>query len=117
MGKLDFEVQKNDDELFRKSEGNEKTEKGDGSSTKPEGSGKSTTPSGSLRTTLKYSDWKDMVLMALGTFGCVADGLTMPAMMLVIGKLMNGYAASSLTLADIDKVGLKTILKVQFPCF
>ena len=105
MGKLDLEAQK-DDTLTSKPEANEKIEKDDGSSTKPEESGKPATPSGSLRSILRYSDWKDMVLMTLGTFGCVADGLTMSAMMLVISKLMNAYAVTSLSLADIDKVGL-----------
>ncbi|RVW27851.1 putative multidrug resistance protein [Vitis vinifera] len=105
MGKLDLEAQK-DDTLTSKPEANEKIEKDDGSSTKPEESGKPVTPSGSLRSILRYSDWKDMVLMTLGTFGCVADGLTMSAMMLVISKLMNAYAITSLSLADIDKYAL-----------
>ncbi|CBI14902.3 unnamed protein product, partial [Vitis vinifera] len=105
MGKLDLETQK-DDTLTSKPEGNEKIEKDDVSSTKPEESGKPATPSGSLRSILRYSDWKDMVLMTLGTFGCVADGLTMSAMMLVISKLMNAYAVTSLSLADIDKYAL-----------
>ena len=95
------------DPLSSKPEANERIEKYDGSSTKLEESEKSATPSGSLRTILKYSDWKDMVLMTLGTFGCVADGLCMSAIMLVLSKLMNDYALTSLSLADIDKVGLK----------
>lgn len=33
--------------------------------------------SGSLRTVLQHSDWKDAVLMAIGSIGSVADGSAM----------------------------------------
>ncbi|XP_059638896.1 ABC transporter B family member 15-like [Cornus florida] len=90
MGELDQEIEKSD-EL----------------SSKPEGNGNPTTSGGSLRMVLKHSDWIDMLLMVLGTIGCVSDGMCMPAVLLVLSHLMNGYAAaSSLTLEDIDKYAL-----------
>lgn len=52
--------------------------------------------------------------MALGTIGCVADGACMSAIMLVLANLMNGYAAAtSLTPKVINKVSLRTNVKVQ----
>lgn len=69
---------------------------------------KTRTALGSLMTVLKHSDWKDMVLMGLGTLGSVADGLSMASIMIVLSNLMNGYASSSLGLEDINKVPIKT---------
>lgn len=83
-------------------------EKNKGSVSKPEGSGNPRRAPGSLRMVLKHSDRIDMFLMALGTIGCVADGLTMTAIMLVLSRLMNGYAAAaSLTLVDVNKVSIE----------
>ncbi|XP_021275567.1 ABC transporter B family member 15-like [Herrania umbratica] len=59
---------------------------------------------GSLRMVLKQADWKDMVLMMLGIIGCVADGLAMALIMIVLSKLMNSYAAgASFNLEVINK--------------
>lgn len=80
-------------------------ERNSGSAGKPEGNeNQETRPRGSLRTILKQSDGTDMLLMVLGTIGCVADGASMAIIMLVLSNLMNGYAASSLTSEDINKV-------------
>ncbi|KAL7191798.1 hypothetical protein ACSBR2_023801 [Camellia fascicularis] len=69
-----------------------------------------TIPPGSLRTVLKHSDGLDMLLMALGTIGCVADGACMSAIMLVLASLMNGYAAAtSLTPKVINKYALSLL--------
>ncbi|CAK9144596.1 unnamed protein product [Ilex paraguariensis] len=75
---------------------------------KTEGSGNPRRPRGSLRTVLKHSDWLDMLLMAVGTIGCVADGLSMSVIMLVLSQLMNGYASvdSPLNPEDINKYAL-----------
>ncbi|GMP33970.1 hypothetical protein CsSME_00007054 [Camellia sinensis var. sinensis] len=65
---------------------------------------------GSLRTVLKHSDGLDMLLMALGTIGCVADGACMSAIMLVLANLMNGYAAAtSLTPKVINTYALSLL--------
>ncbi|KAL5717922.1 ABC-type xenobiotic transporter [Ranunculus cassubicifolius] len=65
---------------------------------------KTATKSVSLLSVLKYSDSKDVVLMILGTIGCCADGISMAAIMVVLSKVMNGYASkTSLTLHEINK--------------
>ncbi|KAI8020547.1 ABC transporter B family member 17 [Camellia lanceoleosa] len=69
-----------------------------------------TIPPSSLRTVLKHSDGLDMLLMALGTIGCVADGACMSAIMLVLANLMNGYAAAtSLTPKVINKYAVSLL--------
>ena len=68
----------------------------------------SSMPSGSLRTVLKYSDWKDVLLMALGSIGSVADGSAMSLIMIILSYLMNSYGGSSVTIEDINKVGSQT---------
>ncbi|GFZ07863.1 hypothetical protein Acr_19g0008000 [Actinidia rufa] len=71
------------------------------------GSVKRASPPGSLRMVLKHSDGLDMLLMTLGTVGCIADGVCMSAIMLVLSNLMNGYAAAAtLTPHDINKYAL-----------
>lgn len=58
----------------------------------------------------QHADWKDIVLMALGTTGCFVDGLSVSVMMLVLSHLMNSYASlSSLTLADVNQVSCQYI--------
>lgn len=61
---------------------------------------------GSLRLVLKHSDSLDKFLMALGTIGCVVDGLFLPVNMLVLSHLMNSYGGgpSAFTSEDINKV-------------
>ncbi|KAK1427694.1 hypothetical protein QVD17_16387 [Tagetes erecta] len=55
----------------------------------------------------RHADWNDMVLMVLGMCGCFVDGLSVSAMMLVLSRLMNGYASvSSLTLEDVNQYAL-----------
>ncbi|KAF8390545.1 hypothetical protein HHK36_025072 [Tetracentron sinense] len=82
-------------------------EKNGDSSSKTEGNGNSIKKSGSLRMIFKHSDLMDTLLMVLGTIGCVADGLSLSVIMLVLSNMMNNYAAtSSLTLKDVDKYAL-----------
>ncbi|PWA74003.1 NHPM bacteriocin system ABC transporter, ATP-binding protein [Artemisia annua] len=58
----------------------------------------------------QHADWKDIVLMALGTTGCFVDGLSVSVMMLVLSHLMNSYASlTSLTLADVNRYALAFI--------
>jgi ATP-binding cassette subfamily B (MDR/TAP) protein 1 len=56
---------------------------------------------------LNQSDWKDMLLMILGSIGSLADGSAMALMMLIVSSLMNSYGDASFTLQDVNKVGLK----------
>ncbi|KAJ9559878.1 hypothetical protein OSB04_005038 [Centaurea solstitialis] len=64
-------------------------------------------PRGLLRMLFQHADWKDVVLMGLGTCGCFIDGLSVSAMMLVLSRLMNGYASvSSLTPADVNQISI-----------
>ncbi|KAK3437549.1 hypothetical protein EUGRSUZ_C02210 [Eucalyptus grandis] len=44
--------------------------------------------------------------MALGTTGCIADGLTMSLIMILLSNLMNGYASTSLGPGDANKYAL-----------
>lgn len=60
--------------------------------------------SGSLQTVLKQSDWMDMLLMALGSMGSVADGSSMAIIMLILCDVMNKYSGSSVTIEEINKV-------------
>ncbi|PKI56667.1 hypothetical protein CRG98_022917 [Punica granatum] len=69
---------------------------------KNEDRGNSRTSSGSLLTVLKHSDWKDMLLMVLGTLGSVADGLSIALMMIILSNLMNRYGSVSLGLDEQD---------------
>ena len=58
---------------------------------KPDGKGKSSSsaaPSGSLKTVLNQPDWKDMLLMILGSIGSLADGSALALMMLIVSGLM-----------------------------
>ncbi|GFZ11973.1 hypothetical protein Acr_23g0003580 [Actinidia rufa] len=85
-------MDRNDEKLSRKSERSVKNT--------------TTPPPGSLRMVLKHSDGLDIMLMTLGTIGCVADGASMSSIMLVLSNLMNGYASSYLTLQEINKYAL-----------
>ncbi|KAK3221254.1 hypothetical protein Dsin_008279 [Dipteronia sinensis] len=67
------------------------------------------TKPGSLRLVLKDSDWKDVLLMVMGSIGSVADGSAMALIMLCLGSLMNGYASSALTPHDINKYAMSLL--------
>ncbi|KAK4850840.1 hypothetical protein QYF36_010230 [Acer negundo] len=67
------------------------------------------TKPGSLRMVLKDSDWKDVLLMVMGSIGSVADGSAMALIMLCLGSLMNGYGSSALTLHDINKYAMSLL--------
>eukprot|EP00258_Populus_trichocarpa_P042678 XP_024458697.1 ABC transporter B family member 15 [Populus trichocarpa] len=62
--------------------------------------------SGSLQTVLKQSDWMDMLLMALGSMGSVADGSSMAIIMIILCDLMNKYSGTSVTIEEINKFAL-----------
>ncbi|GMP57809.1 hypothetical protein CsSME_00021730 [Camellia sinensis var. sinensis] len=65
---------------------------------------------GLFQTIFRYSDATDMLFMALGTFGCLADGSSTPLIMLVLSKIMNKYAISkSFTLHDINQDSMTLI--------
>ncbi|KAL7261212.1 hypothetical protein ACSBR1_006787 [Camellia fascicularis] len=65
---------------------------------------------GLFQTIFRYSDAKDMLFMALGTFGCLSDGSSTPLIMLVLSKIMNKYAISrSFTLHDINQDSMTLI--------
>ncbi|CAK7345688.1 unnamed protein product [Dovyalis caffra] len=63
-------------------------------------------PSGSLLTVLKQSDWMDMLLMAFGSMGSVADGSSVAIIMIILSDLMNRYSGTSVTSKDINKFAL-----------
>lgn len=42
---------------------------------------------------LRYADGVDKLLLVVGTLGCLGDGLQTPITMLVLGSLINDYAA------------------------
>ena len=79
---------------------------------KNEQTGESGKKTGLLQTIYRYADFKDIMLMALGSLGCFADGSSTPLIMLVLSVIMNKYAVhASFTLHDISKVS-PTILHV-----
>jgi len=55
---------------------------------------------------LAHADSKDILLMSLGSLGCMADGATTPLIMLALSRITNNLAAnpSSLTLHGIKQV-------------
>nr|GFA23721.1 DnaJ homolog subfamily C member 7-like [Tanacetum cinerariifolium] len=76
-------------------------EKNDGSSSKPD----SRAPSMLLKMITEHVDRIYMILMALGSRGCVANGLSMSLVMLVLSRMTNGYASLSyITTSDINQV-------------
>ncbi|KAJ9568085.1 hypothetical protein OSB04_004051 [Centaurea solstitialis] len=82
-------------------------EKDNVSSSKDEISEKKRTPPGFLRTVAQHADRIDIVLMALGTAGCIANGLSMSLIMLVLSRMTNSYASmASITPADINQYAL-----------
>ncbi|KAM7487233.1 hypothetical protein LguiB_024717 [Lonicera macranthoides] len=77
---------------------------------KNEQTGESGKKTGLLQTIFRYADFKDMMLMALGSLGCFADGSSTPLIMLVLSVIMNKYAVhASFTLHDISKDSLHMI--------
>ena len=78
-------------------------EKKDGSSKKPD----SRAPPGLIKMITEHADWIDITLMASGTGGCVANGLSMSLVMLVLSRMTNGYASLSfITPSDINQVSI-----------
>ncbi|MFS7971650.1 putative Type I protein exporter [Helianthus anomalus] len=64
-------------------------------------------PPGLLAIITEHADWIDMVLMVLGTAGCIANGLSMSLIMLVLSRMYNDYASlASKTSADINQYAL-----------
>lgn len=62
-------------------------------------------PPGLLQMITEHADWVDIVLMALGTAGCIANGLSMSLIVLVLSRMYNDYASlSSMSSADINQV-------------
>ena len=97
----------------------ERMEKDNVSSSKPESNEKKRMPPGLLRTIAKHADWTDIVLMALGTAGCIANGLSMSLIMLVLSRMTNSYASmASITPADINQVSsaLEDIIASNHVC-
>ncbi|PWA77674.1 P-glycoprotein 16 [Artemisia annua] len=77
--------------------------KNDGSSSKPD----SRAPPGLIKMITEHADWIDITLMLFGTGGCVANGLSMSLVMLVVSRMTNGYASfSSITPSDINQYAL-----------
>ncbi|XP_024969810.1 putative multidrug resistance protein [Cynara cardunculus var. scolymus] len=82
-------------------------EKDNVSSSKPESSEKRRMPPGLLGTIAEHADWVDIVLMTLGTAGCIANGLSMSLIMLVLSRMTNSYASmASINPADINQYAL-----------
>lgn len=74
---------------------------------------------GSFRSIFMHADGYDMLLMGLGFLGALGDGLTTPAIMLVMSKLINSIGGSSLSTLDnlsqiVDKV--LYFLKCTYMC-
>ncbi|KAI3785821.1 hypothetical protein L1987_44947 [Smallanthus sonchifolius] len=64
-------------------------------------------PPGLLEMVTEHADRIDMVLMALGTAGCIVNGLSMSLIMLVLSRMYNDYASlASITSADINRYAL-----------
>ncbi|KAJ0527800.1 putative Type 1 protein exporter [Helianthus annuus] len=64
-------------------------------------------PPGLLAIITEHADWIDMILMVLGTAGCIANGLSMSLIMLVLSRMYNDYASlASKTPADINQYAL-----------
>lgn len=70
-------------------------------------SSSSSSSSPSLLQLFSYADWKDKVLMLLGTMGSIGDGVMHPLTLLVLGSTINSYGAAGTSLSNMstDKVG------------
>lgn len=76
---------------------------------------------GSFRSIFMHADGYDMLLMGLGFLGALGDGLTTPAIMLVMSKLINSIGGSSLSTINnlsqiVDKVLYLYLLKCTYMC-
>lgn len=62
--------------------------------------------SSSLLGLFRFADWKDKLLVILGTIGSIVDGLMQPLTMLVLARTINEYGAdgTSLSIGSPDKV-------------
>nr|GEU38382.1 putative multidrug resistance protein [Tanacetum cinerariifolium] len=88
-------------------------EKNDGSSRKPD----SRAPSVLLKMITEHVDRIDMILMALRSEGCVANGLSLSLVMLVLSRMTNGYASLSyITTSDINQVSIRKTRKALDDC-
>lgn len=67
----------------------------------------SSSSSSSLLQLFRYADWKDKVLVLLGTMGSIGEGMMEPLTMLVLGSTINSYGAAGTSLPNTspDKVG------------
>ncbi|KAL4584858.1 hypothetical protein LXL04_009468 [Taraxacum kok-saghyz] len=62
---------------------------------------------GLLWVILKHADKIDMSLMALGIAGCLANGSSMALIMLVVSRMMNGFAPTAkITLGDVNQYAI-----------
>ncbi|CAI9113267.1 OLC1v1013840C1 [Oldenlandia corymbosa var. corymbosa] len=57
---------------------------------------------GSLQAVFLHADGFDKLLMSIGFFGAVCEGITMPLLLLVTGKIMNKIGAQRNTLTSTD---------------
>ncbi|CAI9097355.1 OLC1v1033757C1 [Oldenlandia corymbosa var. corymbosa] len=60
----------------------------------------------SFRLVFKHADGLEKLLMTLGTIGCIVDGMSTSAHMIVLSNLMNAYGRGSVTLHDVNKYAL-----------
>ncbi|KAK2646219.1 hypothetical protein Ddye_021414 [Dipteronia dyeriana] len=112
LGGLQLKTSKKKSRIDHREMGESSSEnKDDGSSSKHEEENEEMirTEPGSLGMVLKDSDWKDVLLMVMGSIGSVADGSAMALIMLCLGSLMNGYASSALTPHDINKYAMSLL--------
>ncbi|KAI3765918.1 hypothetical protein L2E82_15964 [Cichorium intybus] len=81
-------------------------DKNNGSSTEPN----SKRQPGLVGVISEHADRIDMILMAVGTAGCIANGSSMAWIMLALSRIMNGYASTaSMTLADVNQYAITYI--------
>ncbi|KAD4889046.1 hypothetical protein R6Q59_034064 [Mikania micrantha] len=72
-------------------------------------------PPGLFEMVTEHADRIDMVLMVLGTAGCIANGLSMSLIMLVLSRMYNDYASlASITSAVINQYALMYIYVTIF---
>lgn len=78
---------------------------------------------GSFRSIFMHADGYDMLLMGLGFLGALGDGLSTPAIMLVMSKLINSIGGSSLfTIDNLSQIVNKVLylylyfLKCTYMC-
>ncbi|ONK77679.1 uncharacterized protein A4U43_C02F9360 [Asparagus officinalis] len=67
--------------------------------------------SSSLLGLFRFADWKDKLLVILGTIGSIVDGLMQPLTMLVLARTINEYGAdgTSLSIGSPDKFAVQLL--------